>query len=101
MTLHQYITDWFKQFTINVLPEERKTVTKNFMSGYKCEQFGRCPFVHMFASLIANKRNTHLFDEYINMEKLEWENPINIMTDEWIHMIDLAAKWSDKERLKD
>ena len=95
MTVHQYITDWFRQFKINILPQERETVVKNFMSGYNCEEvFERCSFAHMFAALVSNKRNMHLFDAICEM-KVEPGDLKDLSSDEWVHAMDLAYSWSD------
>lgn len=99
MTLHQYLTDWLKQYSNIVFPEERNIVIKNFMSGYECDKYERCPFVHMLASLIANKRNLHLIDAMIE-SNFQSEDPRRIDSDEWVHMIDLIGEWSDPEIIK-
>jgi hypothetical protein len=93
MTIHQYLTDWFKQFKITVLPEEREVVKKNFMSGYECGELERCPFLHMMASLIANKRNLHLFDEWFKTRR-EYGDCMSIDSEDWMHLSQLAEEWT-------
>lgn len=99
MTLHQYLIDWLKQFNNIVLPEERENVIKNFMSGYECDKYERCPFIHMLASLLANKRNLHLLDAMIQTE-FSSKDPKRIDSDEWVHMTHLIEEWSDPEIIK-
>jgi hypothetical protein len=97
VTLHQHLVNWFKQFKLTVLSEERERVTKNFLSGYACDKYERCPFVHMFSSLVANGRNMNLFEAVIKEKKADYSR--NISSDEWVHMTDLATAWTDPEIL--
>ena len=93
MTSHQYLIDWFRKFNIIVSPEERESVTKNFLSGYECGQFERCPFAHMLAAMVVHMGNTELLNHFVELD-IPREDPKRMTSDEWVHMDNLASKWS-------
>lgn len=90
MKTQQYIIDWFKQFVIEGNEQELKFMREKARTGYKCDRYENCLFLHFFAAMSSTGKNLHVWEKVSK----DITMPVSVNSNEWLHLTYLAEDWN-------